>query len=84
MMLLCIWSKASIIEIPMNYRARVGSSMVTGNRWVAFLLGLRMIQLISQFRLRTMFGSGPNIDSKGYSARRASKRESATIPLSGD
>jgi glycosyltransferase involved in cell wall biosynthesis len=71
MMMLCIRSKASIIEIPMNYRPRVGKSMVTGNRWIAFLLGLRMIDLISRFRIRTMLGLGPAIERRGYeSARR--------------
>jgi hypothetical protein len=36
--------------------------MVTGNRWVALLLGLRMIELISRFRLHTLFGKGPVIE----------------------
>jgi glycosyltransferase involved in cell wall biosynthesis len=66
MMMLCIRSKASIIEIPMNYRPRVGQSMVTGSRWVAFVLGLRMIALITGFRMRTWFGSGPAITQAGY------------------
>ena len=70
MMMLCIRSKASIIEIPMNYRPRVGESMVTGNRWVALRLGLRMIWLITVFRVRTWFGLGPSLEPRGYENRR--------------
>lgn len=46
-----ILKKARIIEVPLNYKQRVGKSMVTGNRWIAFLLGLRMIWLITRFRI---------------------------------
>jgi glycosyltransferase involved in cell wall biosynthesis len=51
-MLLVIVSGARFVEIPVNYLPRVGVSSVTGNRVVAFLLGLRMIGLILRFRLR--------------------------------
>jgi glycosyltransferase involved in cell wall biosynthesis len=61
MRMLCIWSKARTIEIPLNYKPRVGQSMVTGNRRVAFLLGLRMIALISSFRLRTLLKMSPSV-----------------------
>lgn len=50
-----IANKVKMIEIPLNYRPRVGLSSVTGNRWIAFLLGLRMILFISRFRLATLF-----------------------------
>ena len=39
------------VEIPVNYRKRVGTSMVTGNVWKAFVLGIRMILLIWKYRL---------------------------------
>jgi len=39
------------VEIPVNYRARVGVSSVTGDLWKAFRLGLRMIALILEYRL---------------------------------
>ena len=45
--------KASMIQIPVNYTKRVGTSSVTGNKWVAFRLGLRMIALILSYRLRS-------------------------------
>lgn len=39
------------VEIPINYRSRVGESSVTGNFFKAFVLGLRMITLVFQYRL---------------------------------
>lgn len=39
------------VEIPLNYRARVGTSSVTGSLWTAFWLGMRMIVLVLSYRL---------------------------------
>jgi len=39
------------VEIPMNYRARVGESSVTGSFWKAWKLGWRMIFLVLHYRL---------------------------------
>jgi glycosyltransferase involved in cell wall biosynthesis len=61
MTLLCIWAAARIIEIPVNYKQRVGKSMATGSRWAAFVIGLRMISLVTQLRARTLLGRGPNL-----------------------
>ena len=52
MMIISIAQRLSIIQIPVNYRKRVGSSSVTGNKWLAALLGLQMISLILRYRLR--------------------------------
>ncbi len=38
------------VEIPMNYRPRVGKSSVTGSFWKAFVLGWRMIFLVLEYR----------------------------------
>ena len=38
------------VEIPVNYRNRVGHSSVTGDFWKAFRLGLRMILLVAEYR----------------------------------
>jgi glycosyltransferase involved in cell wall biosynthesis len=38
------------VEIPMNYRARVGESSVTGSFWKAWKLGWSMIFLVLQYR----------------------------------
>jgi len=53
MMVLSILRKKKIIQIPVNYTKRVGVSSVTGNKWVAFRLGLRMIWLIVDYRVRS-------------------------------
>jgi glycosyltransferase involved in cell wall biosynthesis len=39
------------VEIPLNYRSRVGQSSVTGSRWKAIGLGLRMILLVLEYRI---------------------------------
>lgn len=38
------------VEIPLNYRPRVGTSSVTGSLWTAFWLGMRMIVLVLGYR----------------------------------
>ena len=38
------------VEIPLNYRPRVGVSAVTGSLWTAFWLGMRMIRLVLGYR----------------------------------
>jgi glycosyltransferase involved in cell wall biosynthesis len=43
--------KIPFIEIPVNYRSRVGESSVTGDLWKAFKLGVRMITLVLEYRL---------------------------------
>ncbi len=55
MMVLSVLGKAKMIQVPVNYTARVGHSSVTGDKWVAFRLGLRMILLILDYRLRSWF-----------------------------
>lgn len=46
MMLLAITSGTRLVEVPVNYLPRVGTSSVTGHPVKAVLLGLRMIQFI--------------------------------------
>jgi glycosyltransferase involved in cell wall biosynthesis len=58
MMVLTVLMKTSMIQIPVNYTKRVGTSSVTGNKWVAFRLGLRMIALILSYRLRSWIDPG--------------------------
>jgi glycosyltransferase involved in cell wall biosynthesis len=66
MMLLCIWTGAKVIEVPLNYKQRIGQSMATGDRWSAFVIGLKMIHLITRFRIRTWFGRGPQLQRGGF------------------
>ncbi len=64
------------VEIPMNYKARVGESSVTGDLWKAWLLGWRMIFLILEYRLglvrrertpwREVVDSGTRDSTPGY------------------
>jgi glycosyltransferase involved in cell wall biosynthesis len=58
MMVLTVLMKISMIQIPVNYTKRVGTSSVTGNKWVAFRLGLQMIALILSYRLRSWVDPG--------------------------
>ena len=51
MTLICIKRGVRFMEIPVNYRRRVGESSVTGNRFRAVMLGIRMIGLILRYRL---------------------------------
>jgi glycosyltransferase involved in cell wall biosynthesis len=53
MMLIAITSGARFVEIPVNYLPRVGTSAATGHPLKAIAIGLRMIELILRFRLRT-------------------------------
>ena len=69
MMMLCILSGARLTQIPVNYKQRVGESMVCGNRWVAFLLGVRMTLLITAIRIGSWFLGDP--------CRRAAERLAA-------
>lgn len=51
-MVLCIKNNIKTIEIPVNYRGRIGTSKITGSFWKAFRLGLVMIALIIKYRFK--------------------------------
>ncbi|MCM8818099.1 MAG: glycosyltransferase family 2 protein [Candidatus Omnitrophica bacterium] len=56
MTLLVIKTGTKFIEIPVNYKPRVGKSSVTGSMKKAFLLGLKMVFLILKYKFkRTKF-----------------------------
>jgi glycosyltransferase involved in cell wall biosynthesis len=55
MMLLIILNEINFIEIPLNYKPRVGTSSVTGDRIKAFTLGMTMIWTILKYRIQSMF-----------------------------
>lgn len=50
-MLLSFLQKNTVVQIPVNYTKRVGTSSVTGNPVKAIILGLQMIVLILRYRL---------------------------------
>jgi glycosyltransferase involved in cell wall biosynthesis len=51
MVVLALLYRLRIIEIPVNYRGRVGSSKITGSRTTAVKVGSRMIALILWYRV---------------------------------
>lgn len=59
MMLTAIVNGLRIVEIPVNYGARVGESKITGDKIRAFRLGCRMIGLISWRWLKWQLGLLP-------------------------
>ena len=52
MVILALRKRLKVIEIPVNYRGRVGESKITGSFSGALRTGLRMIALILKYRLR--------------------------------
>ena len=52
MVILALRHRLKVIEIPVNYRGRVGESKITGNFSGAMRTGLRMIGLILRYRFR--------------------------------
>ena len=52
LMILCIRRKLRCVEIPVNYRPRIGESKITGDIHKAVKLGLIMIGLIGKYRLK--------------------------------
>jgi hypothetical protein len=61
LMLLTILNGFSFIEIPVNYKKRVGKSSVTGSRLRAILLGGEMIVMILRYRILSWFGWAPPV-----------------------
>jgi len=61
LMLLTILNGISFIEIPINYRKRVGKSSVTGSKIKAFFLGIEMILMILGYRVKSWFGWRPPV-----------------------
>ena len=53
MMVISILKKKSMIQIPVNYTKRIGTSSVTGSLPVSIQLGLQMIGLIIRYRIRS-------------------------------
>jgi glycosyltransferase involved in cell wall biosynthesis len=52
MVILALKHHVRMIEIPVNYRGRVGESKITGNFKGALRTGLRMVRLIIDYRFR--------------------------------
>lgn len=48
------------VEVPLNYQPRVGRSSVTGNKIVAFRVGVAMLLLIAKYRITTLIRPVPS------------------------
>ncbi|GAC1330413.1 MAG: glycosyltransferase family 2 protein [Chloroflexota bacterium] len=57
MMLLSLLQGLRVIQVPVNYLPRVGTSSVTGDLRRAFALGMWMIGLVLRYRLRAWTGA---------------------------
>lgn len=51
-MIMCIRSKLKCVEIPVNYRERIGESKITSSFLKTFKLGIKMILLIIKYRFK--------------------------------
>jgi hypothetical protein len=54
MVVLALLDGLRVIEVPVNYRGRLGESKITGSVTTALRVGFRMIRLILSYRLRTL------------------------------
>lgn len=61
MVILGLLAKMRIVEVPVNYRGRLGTSKITGSFKTAWQVGWRMIGLILSYRLRSWLGRAPSI-----------------------
>jgi glycosyltransferase involved in cell wall biosynthesis len=68
MVILGLLNKMRIIEVPVNYRGRVGLSKITGTFKTAWRVGWRMIGLILGYRLRAWLGRVPALSSHNLPA----------------
>lgn len=59
MVILALLMRITFIEIPLNYKPRVGESKITGAWKGAFTTGMWMIFLLFSYRLKTLFGWSP-------------------------
>ncbi|MEM9463820.1 MAG: glycosyltransferase family 2 protein [Actinomycetota bacterium] len=54
LMITAMLERGRHVEVPVNYRARVGTSSVTGDLGKAIVLGMQMIGLIVSLRIRSL------------------------------
>jgi hypothetical protein len=68
------------VEIPVNYRSRVGKSSVTGNLWKAVVLGLQMVVLVFEYRFG-LFQKSRTRWTERWSSERQLSALSASLKL---
>jgi hypothetical protein len=73
------------VEVPVNYRTRVGESSVTGDFWKAFRLGVRMIGLVLGYRFgvhrrsRTQWPQALDVGQRLEALSRSIANDSGTL-----
>jgi glycosyltransferase involved in cell wall biosynthesis len=73
------------VEVPVNYRTRVGESSVTGDLWKAFCLGVQMIGLVLGYRFglhrrnRTPWREAFDVDPRLAALSRSIANDSVTL-----
>lgn len=65
-----------IIEVPVRYRRRLGKSKITGNRWKAALLAIRMCIIILRNRFKRLRAETPVYSPQPTIASRPQERAS--------
>lgn len=55
LIILIIQNNFKCIEVPVNYRERIGKSKITGSFWKALHLGFVIIWLTFRYRIKTLF-----------------------------
>ncbi len=61
--------RLKFIEIPVNYKPRIGESSITGSKWKAIRLGWIMLGLVIKYRLKSWFEIVPRQNSNAASLR---------------
>jgi hypothetical protein len=51
MVCLALLARLRLVEVPVNYRTRIGKSKITGSMSTALRVGARMVRLILRYRL---------------------------------
>lgn len=82
MMLRSLLAGCRVVQIPVNYHARVGVSSVTGDKIKAFRLGMRMIFMILAFRIGSWMGGAASAMPLFRASRRPDHAHSAESRLS--
>ncbi len=65
MMILSLLHGSSIIQVPVNYRERVGVSMATGSLKKTLAIGLSMIGLILRYRIKSLLSRHKRYGMRG-------------------
>jgi len=68
MVILGLLSRTRIVEVPVNYRGRLGTSKITGSFKTAWRVGWHMITLIWSYRVRSWLGRTPRFQTENEHA----------------